>query len=201
MLLSLLCRFTLRSFTLCLSLLSIMLIVNCSTGFSQSKKPVAVFPEEHPVLYEEVSVSHYDIAPDERLRVEEEPKTYYAETKTIFEMEAADSAFILGKKTAIEGFRMANIDYDGQFILMEDNVDPVIYLRFQKLATTQVEIRIYGETGELVFSRKERYLPLGIEMPVNHAEWKAGKYCLQIKADQGKVWKKTIVKNDAVVMR
>ncbi|MEZ4830263.1 MAG: hypothetical protein R3C61_28855 [Bacteroidia bacterium] len=175
-----------------------------SLALSQPKQPVQLFFDESP-SENPVSVA-YDISPDEKPDMIGDAagsKTYYAETETksIFEMEAADSAFVLGKETEIEGFRMANIDATGQFILMEDNIDPVIYLRFQKLATTQVEIRIYSEEGQLVFSRKERYLPLGIEMPVNHGKWSSGKYNLMIKTAQGNICRKTIVKNDAVVMR
>ncbi|MEZ4774950.1 MAG: T9SS type A sorting domain-containing protein [Bacteroidia bacterium] len=180
------------------------MILSFTIAIGQAKKPIEMIFEQESSPTDEISSVNYDVSPDERpeaILSEEPAKTYYAETETVFEMESAESAFILGKETEIEGFRMANIDQNGQFILMEDNVDPVIYLRFQKLATTQVEIRIYSETGQLVFVRKERYLPLGIEMPVNHSKWSSGTYSLLIKTEQGRTWKKTIVKNDAVVMR
>jgi len=119
-------------------------------------------------------------------------------TEAKFVAESSNSAFAIGEKSDFEGFRVANINPDGTVILMEDTVEPILYVRFQKVITGHIETRLYNEHGTLMMAKKTRNTMLGAEFQLNHSKWSEGTHTLIVRLDNGAKWTKKIVKNSAL---
>lgn len=112
--------------------------------------------------------------------------------------EPADAAFEIGKDTGVEGFRVAKIDKNGSVLLAEDNIEPILYVRFQKVVTRYLEARLYSESGRLLSSTKKRNLMCGTEFRINYSKWPKGTYNLDVRLDNGMRYTKKIIKNKNV---
>ncbi|MEL7341271.1 MAG: hypothetical protein AAGM67_12375 [Bacteroidota bacterium] len=122
------------------------------------------------------------------------PETETEETAT-FTIEAHDVSFELGKETGFEGMRMAHVGSSQTVLLIEDNLDPVVYLRFGRFQIERVEIAVYDEQGNRVFGLRKANLSVGEEISFMYDTWAAGTYTLQVRTSNGEKWKKQIVKS------
>ena len=137
-----------------------------------------------------------DMLLESELRKPSTNHTYVASTEesSEFETESYEQVFEIGKKVTFEGYRVANIDEDGLIILMEDNIEPILYVRLQKIMTTHLEVRLFSDAGTLLSSTKRRNLMCGTEFQINHSKWPKGTYSLDIRLDNGTRYIKKIYK-------
>ena len=120
-------------------------------------------------------------------------------TEGEFSVESADSVFVLGKKTEFEGLRLADVGENGVMILIEDNIEPLLYLRFQRLMTEEVQVSVHTRQGETLYNVRKRNLFVGTQVTLNHNEWPMGTHILRVRTSQGDLWKKRIQKNGQFV--
>ncbi|RMG26710.1 MAG: hypothetical protein D6730_08570 [Bacteroidetes bacterium] len=111
-----------------------------------------------------------------------------------FNIEPVDQVFEIGKKTTFEGLRTAHVAGQGMMMLTEDNLEPLLYLRFQKILSSDVQIKVYAENGQLLYSKQAKNLYMGTEFVLNHQRWPYGTHTLQIRLSNGKTWSKKIKK-------
>lgn len=129
------------------------------------------------------------------IQAEENGDDEETEEEPAFAMEHVDSTFVLGRKADFEGLRMANVAADGVIILIEDNIDPVLYLRFQSLITERILVEIHSKDGQRLFAAQKRNLFVGTQLTVNHDEWPIGTHIINIRTSEGDQWKKYIKKS------
>ena len=121
------------------------------------------------------------------------------EDAAIAGFESSDSVFVLGKKTEFEGLRMADVGENGVMILIEDNIDPVLYLRFQRLMTQEVQVSVHTPSGTPLFRVQKRNLFVGTQVTLDHSEWPMGTHILRVRTSEGDLWKKRIQKTGQFV--
>ena len=121
------------------------------------------------------------------------------EEEAIAGFESSDSVFVLGKKTEFEGLRMADVGENGVMILIEDNIDPVLYLRFQRLMTQEVQVSVHTRSGTSLFRVQKRNLFVGTQVTLDHSEWPMGTHILRVRTSEGELWKKRIQKTGQFV--
>ena len=158
-------------------------------------------PDSLPAMTEKARAeSKADIAGGQELETDESiTTTEDAEEAVDLGMESPDSVFVLGKKADYDGLRMADVGENGVMILIEDNIEPLLYLRFQRLMTQEVQVSVHTKNGDILYNVRKRNLFVGTQVTLNHAEWPMGTHILRVKTSQGDLWKKRIQKTGQFV--
>jgi hypothetical protein len=107
-------------------------------------------------------------------------------------IEPADSVFVFGASNGSETRKIAKVDQNGWAVVLEDVAKPVLYLRFQRLKTEYIEVKLYAENGSLMFDKTVANLPLGTQVEMGYREWPTGVYSLHVQLDDGLRWVKQI---------
>ena len=156
--------------------------------------PVPMMEPEAPAPH--TVVPDYTIRPSLPIRPDSAPqgKGHTA----IASIEAADSVFIIGEKLSSEAIRVAKVGPHGWALVLEDVSRPVIYLRLQHLVTQSIDVRLYTESGLLMFEKTLRNLPLNNQVEMGYREWPKGLYTLHVQLDDGRKWTKKIRMSEQV---
>ncbi|MEL7339915.1 MAG: hypothetical protein AAGM67_05455, partial [Bacteroidota bacterium] len=112
------------------------------------------------------------------------------EADAVFRIEEYDEVFAIGKEVAFEGMRMAFVGSAESILLIEDNLDPVIYLRFERFHLQKVQMAVFDESGQQIMKVQKANLRVGDELSIMHDDWSAGTYTLYLQTSNGDKWKK-----------
>jgi len=91
-----------------------------------------------------------------------------------------------------EGMAALDIDNTQSIKIMEDRIEHIMTVRFEKVRIATLSIRVYKFGGSLVYSKKLYEKPIGYQFDINYSKWPTGVYRFQTKIDDG-AWKEKVI--------